>query len=113
MIVMMIAITPSLNASRRSFSTLRFSRRQPRLSRLLFRRQTLRHQITVHARRLTVEAGGHRVALLQIKAGRLDLHRRQRDAGTATAAPLLFRDPQQSAADAVAPQVFGQEEAVD
>src|SRR5437868_15440522 len=70
------------------------------------------HDITGDAGRLAVEPGGHLVALLQIKARRLDLHRVQRDAGAAAPPPLFLGHRQEPAAKPIAAQISGEEKSI-
>src|SRR5207248_495214 len=76
-------------------------------------RQPLRHQHPGGAGRVAIETGGEFVALLQIEARRLEAYREQRHTSAAAPPGFVFGHRQRAAAEIVAAQALGQEEAID
>src|SRR6201993_1199487 len=70
----------------------------------------LHHVIARETGRVAVDRRGDVVALLLVKAGRLDAERRQRDPGAAASSALFFCHRQYATADPCTAQILGQKE---
>src|SRR5882724_6204220 len=82
-------------------------------NRLALGAELLGHNEPGVAGRIQVEAAERLVALAQVEAGRLEMHREQHRPGAAAPRPFLFRHLDQPAAETPLAQALGQEKAID